>query len=64
MMDTTYYVKDGMLYKSVENDGGAFLRRGPEEHTTCLGSVKDAETNYPDELKRAMRSQNALRQQA
>ena len=64
MMDTTYYVKDGMLYKSVENDGGAFLRRGPEEHITCLGSVKDAETNYPDELKRAMRSQNALRQQA
>lgn len=61
-MDTTYYVKDGMLYKSVENDGAVYLLRGPEEQIFCLGPVEDAKIKYPDELRLAMRSQNALRQ--
>lgn len=63
MMDITYYIKDGMLYKSVENDGGTFLRRGPEETIICLCSVEEAKHKHPDQLRRAMETQNAIRQQ-
>lgn len=62
-MDITYYIKDGMLYKSIENDGAVFMRRGAEEQTICLCSVEEAEHKHPHELKRAMGVHNALREQ-
>jgi hypothetical protein len=61
MMDITYYIKDGVLYKDEENDGATFLRRGPERHTTPLCSVEEAKEKYPSELERAMRPNDALR---
>lgn len=61
-MDIVYYVKDGVLYKDVENDGATFIRRGPERHTIPLCSVEEAREKYPNELQRAMRSNDALRQ--
>ena len=62
-MDITYYIKDGMLYKDVENDGATFMRRGPERQIIPLCSVEEAEEKYPSELQRAMRSNDAIRQQ-
>lgn len=61
-MDTVYYVKDGVLYKDVENDGATFIRRGPERQIIPLCSVEEAREKYPNELQRAMRSNDALRQ--
>ena len=56
-MDVTYYIgeKDGMLYKSIQNDGRTFLRHGAEEQTICLGPVYEAVKKHPDDLERALR---------
>jgi hypothetical protein len=55
MADTVYYVSNGKLYKSVENDGMSYLRRGPQEQVTCLGTVEEAQIKHPYELDRALR---------
>lgn len=55
MADTTYLIRDGYLYKHRENDGASYLKRGPQEQVTCLGSVEEAATKYPRELELAMR---------
>jgi hypothetical protein len=59
-MDVVYYIENGMLIKDIENDGATFLKRGPERQIIPLCSIKEAEEKYPDELKRAMGSQNAI----
>lgn len=53
MSDVTYYIKDGCLYKSVENDGWSYVRHGPQTQEYCLCTVEEAETRYPDKLARA-----------
>lgn len=64
MADTFYLVRDGHLYKHRENDGAAYLKRGPQEQITCLGTVEEAQIKYPNELARAYRGFNhALREQ-
>lgn len=55
MADIIYLIRDGRLYKHSENDGASYLRRGPEEQVTCLGTTEEAEVKYPRELKLAMR---------
>jgi hypothetical protein len=54
MADTVYLVRDGYLYKHRENDGASYLKHGPQEEVTCLGTVEEAEVKYPRELERAM----------
>lgn len=64
MADTTYLVRDGYLYKHRESDGASYLKRGPQEQITCLGTVDEARIKYPSELERAFRGLNhALREQ-
>jgi hypothetical protein len=53
MADTVYLVRDGYLYKHRENDGASYLKHGPQEQVTCLGTVEEAKTKYPNELMRA-----------
>ena len=48
-----YFIRDGQLWKHIENDGIVFLRRGAEEVEYPLCSVEEAETRYPAELARA-----------
>lgn len=60
MADITYYIKDGVLYKSEENDGATFLRRGPEEKVTALCVVDEIETHYPELYEKLMRQKNAI----
>ena len=63
MADITYVIKDGHLYKHRENDGATYLKHGPQEEVTCMGTVEEAQSKYPNELARAMReTNNALRQ--
>ena len=65
MADTIYLIRDGHLYKHRENDGASYLKRGPQEQVTCLGTVEEAEVKYPRELKLAMRgTRYAVREQS
>jgi len=64
MADVIYLVKDGCLYKHRENDGASYLKHGPQEQITCLGTIEEARIKYPNELARALRGLNhALREQ-
>ena len=64
MADVIYLVKDGCLYKHRENDGASYLKHGPQEQITCLGTIEEAQIKYPSELARALRGLNhALREQ-
>ena len=64
MADTIYLIRDGHLYKHRESDGASYLKRGPQEQVTCLGSVEEAVTKYPRELEMAMRGlKYAVREQ-
>ena len=64
MADVIYLVKDGCLYKHRENDGASYLKHGPQEQITCLGTIEEARIKYPNELARAYRGFNhALREQ-
>jgi hypothetical protein len=58
MADITYVVKDGHLYKHRENDGASYLKHGPQEEVTCMGTVEEAQNKYPNELARATRETN------
>jgi hypothetical protein len=51
-------VKDGHLYKHRENDGASYLKHGPQEEVTCMGTVEEAQNKYPNELARATRETN------
>jgi len=53
MADTTYFIKDGYLYRHRENDGAAYLKRGPEAEQTRLCTIEEAKIKYPNELMRA-----------
>jgi hypothetical protein len=65
MADTIYLIRDGHLYKHRENDGASYLKRGPQEQVTCLGTVEEAEVKYPRELELAMRGlKHAVREQS
>jgi hypothetical protein len=65
MADIVYLVRDGHLYKHRESDGASYLKRGPQEQVTCLGTIEEAQVKYPQELEKAMRGINyAVREQA
>lgn len=64
MADTFYLIKDGYLYKHREADGASYLRKGPQETVTCMGTVAEAEIKYPNELARARGLSHALHKQA
>ena len=65
MADIVYLIRDGHLYKHRESDGASYLKRGAQEHVTCLGTVEEAEVKYPEELERATRGiKYALREQS
>lgn len=65
MADTIYLIRDGHLYKHRESDGASYLKRGPQEQVTCLGTVEEAEVKYPRELELAMRGlKHAVREQS
>ena len=55
-----FYIRNGMLYKHIENDGYAFMRNGPEEKDLCLCSIEEAEVKYPTELNKARGITNAV----
>jgi hypothetical protein len=60
MADVTYYIENGMLYKSRENDGYTYLRHGPESEITALCPIEEAESRYPEIYERLMRQKNAI----
>jgi len=60
MADVTYYIKDGVLYKSRQNDGATYLRHGPEEEVTALCPVDEVEKRYPELYEKLMRQKNAI----
>ena len=49
-----YFVKDNILYKHTENDGWAFLKKGPQAHDEALMTVEEAKIKCPDTLKKAL----------
>lgn len=53
-----YYIKDGMLWEHFENDGFAFMRRGPESKDVPLCKIEEAQEKYPNELKQAFVENN------
>jgi len=64
MADIVYLVRDGHLYKHRESDGASYLKRGPQEQVTCLGTIEEAQVKYPQELEKAMRGiKYAVREQ-
>ena len=63
MADIIYLIRDGYLYKHRESDGASYLKRGPQEQVTCLGTVEEAQIKHPEELARAFRRiDHAVRQ--
>lgn len=48
-----YTIEDGNLYKTVENDGYRYMRRGLETKKTLLCTVEEAVKKYPYELAKA-----------
>tara|TARA_B100000212_G_scaffold288798_1_gene229940 strand:+ start:266 stop:463 length:198 start_codon:yes stop_codon:yes gene_type:complete len=48
-----YYVKKGMLYKHVENDGWAFLKNGPQEEDIPMMTIEEALIKCPRRLEEA-----------
>jgi hypothetical protein len=58
--DVTYYIDEGYLYKSVENDGPTYLKYGPEIDITRLCTIDEAVEKYPEQLKRAFRSMGKI----
>jgi len=56
--ETWYYIKDGMLWEHSENDGYAFMRKGPERTDVALCNIEVAQQKYPNELKEAFDSKN------
>ena len=64
MADTVYLIKDGYLYKHRENDGASYLKSGPQEQVTCLGTIEEAKVKYPREFESATRGiKHAVREQ-
>jgi hypothetical protein len=64
MADIVYLVRDGHLYKHRESDGASYLKRGPQEQVTCMGTIEEAQVKYPQELEKAMRGiKYAVREQ-
>jgi hypothetical protein len=49
-----YFVKDNILYKHTENDGWAFLKKGPQARDEALMTVEEAKVKCPDALKKAL----------
>lgn len=47
-----FYLKDGVLWKHVENDGISFLKKKYVQDV-ALCSVDEAQVKYPYELKKA-----------
>jgi hypothetical protein len=56
VIERWYFVSDGMLWKHVENDGPAYLRK-PLIMDIVLCSVEEAKNKYPVELAQALRKQ-------
>ena len=48
-----YFVKKGILYKHTENDGWAFLKKGPQEEDELLMTVEEAKIKCPHRLEEA-----------
>lgn len=48
-----YFIKDGILWHTSENDGYRYLRRGAESITLPLCRIEEAEIKYPKELEKA-----------
>lgn len=53
--DITYFIRDGNLWKCVENDGYSYLRNGPETVEYYMCTVEEAVTKYPEQLAKATR---------
>jgi hypothetical protein len=52
-----YYIDENkMLHEVEENDGATFLRSGAERIDIVLCGLEEAKTKYPDQLRRALRS--------
>lgn len=63
MADIVYLIRDGHLYKHREADGASYLKKGPQETVTCMGTIAEAEIKYPNELAKARGSSHALHKQ-
>ena len=48
-----YTIEDGNLYRTEENDGARYVRRGAERTKTLLCTVEEAVKKYPYELAKA-----------
>jgi len=50
-----YAIRNGNLYEISENDGYAFMRKGPERVEVLLCPVEEAKTAYPRELEKSLK---------
>ena len=49
-----YTIRDGHLWQVSENDGHAYMKRGPQRVEILLCTVEEAAHEFPDELAQAM----------
>jgi hypothetical protein len=52
-IDVWYTIEDKNLYKTEENDGARYVRKGAERTKTLLCTVEQAAGHYPRELAKA-----------
>jgi hypothetical protein len=52
-IDVWYTIEDGNLYRTEENDGARYVRKGAERTKTLLCTVEQAAGHYPRELAKA-----------
>jgi hypothetical protein len=48
-----YTIENGNLYRISENDGHAYIRKGPQRIKILLSTVEEAQTAFPKELAQA-----------
>ena len=47
-----YFIKEGKVYEHGENDGYAFMRKGPQAHDELLGTVEEVKAKWPSWFKK------------
>ena len=51
-LEVWYKIKDGKVYKHTENDGYAFMRKGPMARDYYIGTIEEMKTKWPAWFKK------------
>ena len=52
-LEVWYFTNEGKLYEHTENDGYAFMKKGPNARNYYLGTIDEAKINHPGKLAQA-----------